>query len=130
MIEGSACVWIVRSVRQLIWFRDCLRVAFLCRCCLYCTPLSFSTLLGPYCDLCGGYYDLCMYSLAALASNDGIAESGFGYNQLLIFEVAHMLNSKNTKSTVVSRSRTIAPGYGVLTLGGAEIEEAKGSAYS
>ena len=35
------------------------------------------------------------------------------------------LNPKNTKSMVASRSRTYAPGYGDLTLGGAELEEVK-----
>ena len=35
------------------------------------------------------------------------------------------LNPKKTKSMVVSRSRTSAPGYGELTLGSAELEEAK-----
>ena len=39
---------------------------------------------------------------------------------------SHMrLNPKKTKSIVVSRSRTRAPGYGDLTLGGAELEELK-----
>ena len=39
----------------------------------------------------------------------------------------HMrLNPKKTKPVVVSRSRTIAPGYGDLTLSGAELEELKG----
>ena len=35
------------------------------------------------------------------------------------------LNIKKTKVMVVSRSRTIAPGYGDLTLGGTELEEVK-----
>ena len=36
----------------------------------------------------------------------------------------HMrLHPKKTKFIVVSRSRTSAPGYGDLTLGGAELEE-------
>ena len=35
------------------------------------------------------------------------------------------LNLKNTKSMGVSRSRTDAPGYGILTLGGTELEEVK-----
>ena len=40
----------------------------------------------------------------------------------------HMrLNSNKTNSFVVNLSRTIAPGYGVLTLGGAELEEVKSS---
>ena len=39
------------------------------------------------------------------------------------------LNVKQMKSMVVGRSRAIAPGYGHLTLGGAELEEVK-SAYS
>ena len=34
-------------------------------------------------------------------------------------------NPKKTKSMVVNRSRTSAPGYGDLTLGGAELEELK-----
>ena len=38
----------------------------------------------------------------------------------------HMrLNSKKTKSMVVSRSRNIASGYHDLTLGGAELQELK-----
>ena len=38
----------------------------------------------------------------------------------------HMrLNLKKKKSMVISLSRTIAPGYGDLTLGGAEPEEVK-----
>ena len=38
----------------------------------------------------------------------------------------HMrLNPKKTKFMVVSRSSIIAPGYGDLTLGSAELEEAK-----
>ena len=40
-----------------------------------------------------------------------------------------LLNHKKTKSTVVRGSRTIAIGYGNLTLSGADIEEAK-SLYS
>ena len=35
------------------------------------------------------------------------------------------LNTKKTKSMVVSRSLILAPGYGDLTVGGAEIEELK-----
>ena len=35
------------------------------------------------------------------------------------------INSKKTKSMGVSRSRTIAPGYGDLILGGAVLEEVK-----
>ena len=35
------------------------------------------------------------------------------------------LNLKNAKSMGVSRSRTDAPGYGILTLGGTELEEVK-----
>ena len=35
------------------------------------------------------------------------------------------LNPKKTESMVVSRSRIIAPGYGDLALGGAELEEIK-----
>ena len=35
------------------------------------------------------------------------------------------LNLKKTKSIVIIRSRTIAPGYGDLTLGGAELEKIK-----
>ena len=43
----------------------------------------------------------------------------------------HMkLNLKKTKSTLVSWSRTIAPGYSEITLGGADFEELKESAYS
>ena len=38
-----------------------------------------------------------------------------------MFEVAHEVNPKNTKSIVVSRSRPYAPVYGDLTLGGAEL---------
>ena len=52
-----------------------------------------------------------------------IAESGFGNNRLLVFEVAH--DVYKMKSMVVSRSRTYAPGYGNLTLGDAELEELK-----
>ena len=38
----------------------------------------------------------------------------------------HMkLSPKKTKSTVISRSRTSAPGYGDLILGGAGLEEVK-----
>ena len=64
------------------------------------------------------------YSYTAFeSSSDGIAESVFGSNQLLVFGVIHETHPKKTKSTVVSRSLTIAPGYGDLTLGGAEPEE-------
>ena len=35
------------------------------------------------------------------------------------------LNPKKTNSMVVSWSRIVAPGYGDLTLGGAELEEEK-----
>ena len=35
------------------------------------------------------------------------------------------LSLKKTKSMVVSQSRTVAPGYGDLTLGGVELEEVK-----
>ena len=35
------------------------------------------------------------------------------------------LNPKQTKSMVVSLSRTSLPGYGNLTLGGADLEEVK-----
>ena len=37
----------------------------------------------------------------------------------------YMRFNPKTKSMVVSRSRTIAPGYGDLTLDGAELEEIK-----
>ena len=40
-----------------------------------------------------------------------------------------ILNPRKTISMEASRSRTIVPGYGNLTLGGAELEEEK-SAYS
>ena len=36
------------------------------------------------------------------------------------------LNHKKTKSMVIIRSRTSAPDYGDITLGGAELEEVKG----
>ena len=36
------------------------------------------------------------------------------------------LNPKKTKCIMVSRSRPYTPGYGGLTLGGAELEEVKG----
>ena len=35
------------------------------------------------------------------------------------------LCSKKTKSVMITRSQTIAPGYGDLTLGGAELEKIK-----
>ena len=44
----------------------------------------------------------------------------------LCFKWHMRLNSKETKSMVVSQSRTITPGYGDLTVGGAELEEVNG----
>ena len=60
-----------------------------------------------------------------MSSRDGIAVSGFGSNQLLVFEMAHEASPKKTKFLVVSRYRTIAPGYVDLNLGGAKLEELK-----
>ena len=54
---------------------------------------------------------------------DGIAKTGISSKQLLVFEVHMRLNTKKTKSIVVSRSLTIAPSYGGLTLGSAKLEE-------
>ena len=57
---------------------------------------------------------------------DGIAQSKFGSNPLLLFDWHMRLKPKKTKSMVVSRSRTNAPGDGDLTLGDAELEGLKG----
>ena len=62
---------------------------------------------------------------ACAFSSDGIAESEFGSNQPWYLKWHMRLNSKRTKSMVVSRSRTIIPGYDDLTLGGAELKELK-----
>ena len=44
----------------------------------------------PYCGLCGWYHDLCSHSYTVFASSsDGIVESRFDRNRLIVFEVAH-----------------------------------------
>ena len=119
VIEGSACVWMIRSARQLLWFRKCPTAAFYSRCYLYYTPPISSTLIVnnivSYAD------DTAVYAvILSLLSRPQLrerAESGFDIDQFFVYEVAHEVQPyRKTKSVVVILSRTIASGYGDLTL--------------
>ena len=114
-----------RSVRQLKEFRECRRAAFKSHCYLYCTPPSFSTLLGTilwairmtlryiqlFLEWFLKWWNRWIQDLEAINS--------------WCLKWHMRLNPKKTESIVINRSRTSAPGYGELTLGGAELEEVK-----
>ena len=64
-----------------------------------------------------------LFLTALASSSDGIAESRLAAINSGCLKCHMRPNPKKAKSIVVSRSRTIAPGYGDLTFGGAELEE-------
>ena len=117
MIEGSLCIWTVRSVHKLLWFQECPRVALFI---LYTSEL-FHIVENPIV----GYADM-QYMLLFLRrfrvltwKNCWIRICHFKHFWCLKW------HPRITKSMEVSRSRTIAPGYGDISLGGAELEELK-----
>ena len=126
MIDGSACIRMVRSVRQLMHSWQCPRVAYWGRCCFYCTPPSSSAVIGTNnAELIAS--DTTIYAVIPRPLLRSQVMNSLNQNFAAINSWClkwHMrLNPKKTRSMLVSRSRTIAPGYGDLTLIGAEFEE-------
>ena len=60
-----------------------------------------------------------------MSLSDGIADSEFGINRLLVFKVGHEAQLYEDEADMISRSRINASGYDDLTLGGAEFEKLK-----
>ena len=121
--RSSACVWMVRSLRQLVWFRECLTVAFYGCCCLYCIPPSLSILLGIILRAMR-IHAAIPRPLSRPQMKESLNQESAAISSRSL--KLHMrLTFKKTRFTVISRSRTNAPGYSDPTLSGAEIEEVK-----